>query len=74
MNMMRNIYVVVALVLALVVASSHMCEANRRTLTSARKLQGTDPGINAQDPSYYFVSLKVRCTSPLCPKRHLESS
>lgn len=63
MAVTRTILVVVAVALALVLSASPSCEANRKILSTGRKLLGTDPGINADDPTWYYVERQVRVFS-----------
>ena len=60
MAVTRSILILAAVALALVVTTSPSCEANRKILSTGRKLQGVDPGINAENPTWYFLDLKVR--------------
>ena len=60
MAVTRSILVLAAVALAFVVTTSPSSEASRKILSTGRKLQGTDPGINAEDPTWYFLDIKVR--------------
>ena len=64
MAVTRSILILAAVALALVVTTSPSSEASRKILSTGRKLQGADPGINAADPTWYYVELQVRSTLP----------